>query len=121
MLCKPIKRTSLNNNDAYTLVEVLIAFFLFIAVAVPMISWIFTNNVSLRSQEMLVAQWLLEQEASELCLFPDRIKDQKKIKIDNKEWIIRAEKNGSPLVQYHLIGLKGSKRCGELYFYAYTK
>lgn len=114
-------RNLLRSVSGYTLVEVLLAFFIFIAVAVPLIGGIFKNNASLRSQDMLVAAWLLEQEAMNVRLYPDKAAAAKKRTAAGKEWVIQIEKSGSPLIHYHLSAIRKSRKTGELYVDVFKK
>jgi Tfp pilus assembly protein PilV len=111
----------IHSESGYTLVEVLVAFFIFLGVAVPMIVGIFSNTASVRSQEMLTASWLLEQEAMQVRFFPDSLETTVDRKADGKAWQVKIAQSGGPLVQYHLTAVKNGRNAGELFFYAYKK
>lgn len=109
------------NESGYTLVEVIVAFFIFMAIAVPMIISIFNNKSSIRASESLTAICLLEQEAMKLRFSTDQELDNGTRTINGKEWQISVEKSGGPLVQYHLTATIHNQKRGELYFDAFQK
>ena len=116
------RRNNPNNASGYTLVEVLLSLFIIIAIAVPLISNIFTNKDSLRSQEMIVAVWLLEQEAMKIRYFPESaVNGSKKQTIDGKEWTIKTEMNGSSLIKCHLVALHKGRQVDEVYVEEFIK
>lgn len=104
----------IRGESAYTLIEVIISFFLFIAIVIPLITGFFSNSIAVRSQEMLTAAWLLEQEAVSLRHGAEPQETEKR-KINGKEWNFQMEKSGSPLVRYHITALKNGRKMGEVY------
>ena len=116
-----MKQKNTHSQTGYTLVEVLISLFIFIAIAVPMIAGVITNTGSLRSEEALVASWILEQEATAARLFPEKIVPIRYRTVGGKEWIIQTEQSGSPLVRVDLVALHRGKKCGRVIVYALKK
>jgi type II secretory pathway pseudopilin PulG len=113
-----MNKINTQSQTGYTLVEVLISLFIFIAIAIPMLTGVFTNTGSLRSEEALVAAWILEQEAATVRLFPEEIVQVRRRIIDGKEWIVLAEQTGAPLVRVDLTALHQRKKCGRVIVYA---
>ena len=105
------------DDGGYTLIEVVIALFLFIAIAIPMMAGFFSNNGTVRSQEALTATWLLEQEAAAACLFPDDVQADKHRTINGQDWEVVIASDGSSLVKYTLTASKLGKKRGELVVY----
>jgi hypothetical protein len=112
------KRTSIQpHNHGYTLMEVLISLSMFIAIAVPMLAAVATNTGTLRSQEALMASWILEQEAAGVRLFPEDVAPIKYRVVDGKSWTITIDAQGSPLRKFELVAVHKGKKCGKVIVY----
>jgi type II secretory pathway pseudopilin PulG len=107
----------LTTNCGYTLLEVLISLFLFIAIAVPMLTGVVTNTGALRSQEALTAAYILEQEAAFARLFPDDVPLVKHRVVDGKSWTVTIDAQGSPLRKFELVAMHNGKKCGMVVVY----
>jgi prepilin-type N-terminal cleavage/methylation domain-containing protein len=108
-------------QDGYTLIEVILAMFLFSAIAIPMLCAVISNSDAMRSQESLTAAYLLEQEAMRVRLFPEDAAPIVHRTLDGKAWTVEIKADGTPLVKYELMAIKKNRNCGRAIVYAYQK
>jgi prepilin-type N-terminal cleavage/methylation domain-containing protein len=106
-----------NPAPGFTLIEILVALFLLTSIALPLITGLCANTNTLRTEESLVATWLLEQEAASVRLFTDEGLMSKRRIVDGKAWVIQIRAEGSPLAKYTLTALKQGKKRGEVVVY----
>jgi Tfp pilus assembly protein PilV len=106
-----------SNISGFTLLEVVIGIVLFVAVALPLTAWFYSNNGTIHSQESLIAVWLLEQESAHIKMFPEEVGSVRVRVVDGKEWKIMINKEGNQLVQYTLSAATNGKKMGEVVVY----
>lgn len=109
------------SSAGFTLIEVIVAFTLFLAIALPMMAGLYASSGTLRAQEALTATWLLEQEAASIRLFTNEGLAVKRRIIDGKEWTVRISSEGAPLVRYTLSAWKQGKKRGEVVVYGTSR
>lgn len=107
------------NNSGYTLIEVIISLSIFIAISVPMLCAVINNTGSLRSREALEATWMLDQEAASIRFSPDEAMPVKHRIIEGREWTVRIETEGKPLVRYSLTASRKDKVRGRMVMFVY--
>ncbi|MGA2508556.1 MAG: hypothetical protein ABSF80_13895 [Chitinispirillaceae bacterium] len=118
-MIKKIIRSLDSDSGGYTLIEVVISLSIFIAIAVPMLCAVISNTGALRSQEALEAVWMLEQEAESIRFSPDEVMPVKHQIIEGRDWTVRIESEGKPLVKYSLTALRKDKVRGSVVMYVY--
>jgi hypothetical protein len=106
-------------SGGYTLIEVVISLAIFIAISVPMLCAVVRNTGALRSQEALEAVWMLEQEAASIRFSPGEPMPVKHRIIEGRDWTIRIETEGRPLVKYSLAASRKDKVRGNMVIYVY--
>jgi hypothetical protein len=114
---KLLRKFQNDTASGYTLLEVVIGLFLFVAVVVPLMAGLFSNTGTLRTEESLIATWLLEQEAASVRLFTDEGLTSKRRLVDGIEWTIKIKAEGSPLTKYTLSAFKHGKKREEVIVY----
>lgn len=109
------------NNKGYSLLEVLVAMVLFLAVIVPLMGHMSSSARINRGKDKMVAACILEQEAAQLRLYPDEIFNTKRRNINGIEWIIKASFQGEQLKKCTLSVSKRGKSVDRVIFYLFDK
>ena len=109
------------DSGGYTLIEVVISLAIFISISVPMLCAVIKNTGALRSQDALEAVWMLEQEAASIRLSPDEAMPVKHRIIEGRDWTVRIESEGKPLVKYSLTASRKDKVRGKLVLFVYRR
>lgn len=111
------------SNSGYTLIEALIAITVFVGIVVPLMVHVFNSKGQARSQDLLLAQCLLEQEIGKARIMPDNPSPEITRAVFNSQWTIRFEVNGDPgkLQVVRATAFKNSKLVSEAEFYKYVK
>jgi prepilin-type N-terminal cleavage/methylation domain-containing protein len=104
------------NNKAYTLIETIIALSILAIIGAPVLSLVYRNNLAITAEQSIVAIGLLEQEACRIKVDPDECLPLKKRTVNNREWSIRASKDGTDIICYHLYAELDKKAKAELCF-----
>ena len=106
------RKGNMANASGYTLLEVLTGMVL-LGCVVGMGSVLQTYNGGHRSQELLDAIWILEQEASQVqngSVLPQHTKQ-----VHGIVYEIKCESAGTTQGLYHLTAKRHDRICGELY------
>jgi len=109
------------NNKAYTLIETIIALSILAIIGVPVLSMVYRNNLAINAEQSVVAIGLLEQEACRIKVDPDECLPLKKRIVNNREWSIRATKEGVDVISYHLYAELDKKVRADLCFLNYPE
>lgn len=107
------------NNKAYTLIETIIALSILAIIGTPVLSLVYRNNLAVKAEQSIVAIGLLEQEACRIKVDPDECLSVKKRTVNNREWSIRASKEGTDIICYHLYAELDQKVRAKLCFLNY--
>jgi hypothetical protein len=118
-MIKKMIRIVYADSGGYTLIEVVISLAIFISISVPMLCAVIKNTGALRSQEALEATWTLEQEAATIRFSPDESMPVKHRIIEGRDWTVRIETEGKPLVKYSLTASRKDKVRGRMVLFVY--
>ncbi|MGE5671111.1 MAG: hypothetical protein ACM31E_06685 [Fibrobacterota bacterium] len=80
---------------------------------------VYRNNLAINAEQSIIAIGLLEQEACRIKVDPDECLPLKKRIVNNREWSIRATKDGTDVICYHLYAEIDKKVRAELCFLNY--
>jgi hypothetical protein len=118
-MIKRVLRGLSTDSSGYTLIEVVISLAIFISISVPMLCAVIRNTGALRSQEALEATWMLDQEAASIRFSSDEAMPVKHRIIEGRDWTVRIETEGKPLVKYLLTASRKDKVRGRMVLFVY--
>ena len=101
----------------YTLIESLFALVILITIIIPLTTFFYRQNNTIRVQQSLTAMCVLEQEAALAVCFPEDVVPSKRRIQDGKEWIIRTEASGNDPIVYKMIALANGRSIDSVVFY----
>lgn len=113
------KKRLLHTRNGYTLVEVLVSLGIFLAIIVPLMGSMSASVKVNRGKDKLIAAGILEQEAAILRMFPGEIFTEKRRKIGQKEWVIKASFGGDRLKICTLQVMVKGKLVDKAIFYVH--
>jgi hypothetical protein len=107
-MIKKMIRIVYADSGGYTLIEVVISLAIFISISVPMLCAVIKNTGALRSQE-----------AATIRFSPDESMPVKHRIIEGRDWTVRIETEGKPLVKYSLTASRKDKVRGRMVLFVY--
>lgn len=113
------KALSKNDVRGFTLIEVLVALALFLVVIVPLIGHMSVSVKINRGKNKMVAACIIEQEAAKMRMFPDETFNEKRRKINGKEWVIKTTFKGNKLKTCRISAHYKGKMIDKAIFYLY--
>jgi hypothetical protein len=113
----------LKSNTGYTLIEALISITVFVGIVVPLMAHVYNSKGQARSNDLVVAESVLEQEIAKAQILSDNPSPEITRTIINAEWMVKFEVNGESgkLQVCKAIAFKNRKPVAEAGFYKYVK
>lgn len=107
-------------QGGFTLLETLVALSLFVVVVVPLFSYLTANSGTVKLQNMVTAQGLLNQQVALVREYPDGQPEHKNILVGIDKWQISIIKSDTGLVLFTISASKHNKKISEVYLYVNT-